>query len=116
MAKEEAAPLSPVRRRLSPTKQRKDAPSSSEPRPLIVLLRFVCGSLCFMGGIGCLAAALPVILSAGHDLEIAQIVRPPLRRRTRHTHTFTAPTAELSLTRCRFDGVPPPHTRARTAL
>lgn len=74
MVKEEAAPLSPVRRRLSPTKQRKDAPSSSEPRPLIVLLRFVCGSLCFMGGIGCLAAALPVILSAGHDLEIAQIL------------------------------------------
>lgn len=78
MAKEEAAPLSPVKHRLSPTKQRKDtAPSPSEPRPLITLLRFVCGALCFLGGIGCLAAALPIIFSAGPDLEIAQIVRTP---------------------------------------
>lgn len=81
MAKEEAAPLSPAKKPLSPTKQRRDA----EPRsPAVVFLRFACGALCFLGGVGCLVAAVPILLSASPDLEVAQIVRAQIMRATAH--------------------------------
>ena len=80
MAKEEAAPLSPSKKPLSPTKQQRDPAPSTGPSPVIVLLRFALGTLCFLGGVGCLVAALPIILSANPDLEVAQIVRASLAR------------------------------------